>query len=77
VTLAQDEGRQKLTIQDDGVGFEVSNKGRGGMGILIMRYRAKVIGAALDVQSRPNHGTQIACVFNPSLQEQSRRTVNG
>jgi len=69
VTLAAAEGRLKLTVEDDGTGFEISGKTRSGMGIRIMRYRAKVIGAALDLQSRVNHGTQVTCVFNPSSRE--------
>jgi nitrate/nitrite-specific signal transduction histidine kinase len=39
------------------------------MGIRIMRYRAGVIGASLDLQSQPNHGTKVTCVFTPTLQE--------
>ncbi len=74
VTLTADEDRLKLTIKDDGVGFEISDKSRGGMGIRIMRYRAKVIGAALDLQSQVNHGTQITCVFNASAREAGRGT---
>jgi PAS domain S-box-containing protein len=69
VTLAADEDRLKLTIQDNGTGFKLVGKNRSGMGIRIMRYRAKVIGAALDFQSQVNHGTQITCVFNPSSRE--------
>jgi PAS domain S-box-containing protein len=65
VTLAADENRLKLTVRDNGTGFQLSGKTRSGMGIRIMRYRAKVIGATLDVQSQVNQGTQIACVFNP------------
>ena len=52
VTLAADEDRLKLTVQDNGTGFQLSGKNRSGMGIRIMRYRAKVIGAALDLQSQ-------------------------
>jgi len=76
VTLAADEDRLKLTVQDNGTGFQLSDKNRSGMGIRIMRYRAKVIGAALDVQSQVNHGTQITCVFNPLSRETLRGTRN-
>jgi PAS domain S-box-containing protein len=77
VTLAGDDDRLKLTIQDNGAGFEISDKSRSGMGIRIMRYRAKVIGAALDLQSRVGQGTQITCVFHPSSRETLRGTKNG
>jgi PAS domain S-box-containing protein len=74
VTLAADKDRLKLTVQDDGTGFQVSGQSRSGMGIRIMRYRAKVIGAALDLQSQINHGTEITCVFNPSSRESLQGT---
>ncbi len=77
VTLATDEDQLKLTVQDNGTGFLLSGKSWSGMGIRIMRYRAKVIGAALDVQSQVGHGTQITCVFQPSSRESLRGTNNG
>jgi signal transduction histidine kinase len=77
VTLAADEDQLRLTVQDDGTGFQLSGKGWSGMGIRIMRYRAKVIGAALDIQSQVGHGTQITCVFHPSSRESLRGTNNG
>jgi PAS domain S-box-containing protein len=72
VTLVAEGDRLKLTVQDNGTGFQLSGQSRNGMGIRIMRYRAKVIGATLDLESQVNHGTQIKCVFNPSARESSR-----
>ncbi len=66
VTLAAEGGRLKLTVQDNGTGFQLADQRRSGMGIRIMRYRAKVIGATLDLQSQVNHGTQITCALNLS-----------
>jgi two-component system, LuxR family, sensor kinase FixL len=77
VTLVADGDRLKLTVQDNGAGFTASNSGRSGMGIRIMRYRAKVIGATLDLQSQLNQGTQITCVFSPSSRESLRGTNHG
>jgi PAS domain S-box-containing protein len=76
VTLAADGDRFKLSVRDNGSGFDLSGKNRSGMGIRIMRYRAKVIGATLDVQSRVNEGTEIACVFNPSPRESTLKGKN-
>jgi PAS domain S-box-containing protein len=70
ITLAAAGNRLKLTIEDNGSGFDTSTGGRSGMGIRIMRYRAKVIGATLDLQSRANEGTKISCVFDPVSREQ-------
>lgn len=74
VTLSSADDRLKLTVQDNGSGFELSDKGRAGMGIRIMRYRAKVIGATLDLQSQKGQGTQIGCVFSPESRDASRES---
>lgn len=56
--------RYRLAIQDDGIGFSLSEK-PGGMGIGIMHYRARVIGATLTLQSKPGSGTAVTCLFLP------------
>ena len=63
VRLLKEKDCLVLTVQDDGVGFQAANLGRTGMGIGIMRYRAKVIGATLEVQTQPGRGTQITCKY--------------
>ncbi|MEJ2640752.1 MAG: PAS domain S-box protein, partial [Desulfosarcinaceae bacterium] len=48
----------QLSVRDDGGGdFEVV--GTGGMGLRIMAYRAKMIGAALDIDPMPGEGTRV------------------
>jgi PAS domain S-box-containing protein len=69
VTLAGDGGRMKLKVQDNGAGFEPAAQSRSGMGVRIMRYRAKVIGATLDLHSRKGEGTEITCTFDPVPRE--------
>ena len=54
-----------LTIQDDGIGFDVQQKkesgsGSSGLGLKSMRNRAKMIGADLAIQSEPGKGTDIS-----------------
>ena len=77
VTLGAQGSQFKLTVQDNGRGFDLSGKSRTGMGIRIMRHRAKVIGATLDIQSGAGEGTQITCVFSPKPRESSSRIRNG
>jgi two-component system NarL family sensor kinase len=53
-----------LTIEDDGIGFNVQQKkesgsGSSGLGLKSMRNRAKLIGADLSIQSEPGKGTFI------------------
>jgi len=65
--------RLLLTIQDDGSGFELSGVNHSGMGIRIMRYRARVIGATLDLKRRPGQGTTPVC-FIAAPQETRQET---
>jgi signal transduction histidine kinase len=69
VCLEQAEDRLALTVRDDGTGFQLADHNRVGMGIGIMRYRARVIGATLELKTVPGRGTQVACVFQPVSRE--------
>jgi len=50
-----------LEVDDDGEGFDVSADGGGGIGLRVMRYRAKLIGGTLEVAPAPAGGTRISC----------------
>jgi|SRR5665213_2397080 len=50
-----------LSVQDNGIGFQAADQDHDGMGIGIMRYRAKVIGAVLELHTQPGLGTQVTC----------------
>jgi two-component system sensor kinase FixL len=63
ITIAQSADRLVLTIRDNGEGFQLPAVGASGMGIRIMRYRARMIGATLDLNSQPGLGTQIICAL--------------
>jgi PAS domain S-box-containing protein len=55
-----------LSVADDGVGLCESRASGGpgqGMGLLIMTYRAKMIGGALEVRSNPDGGVLVCCTF--------------
>jgi PAS domain S-box-containing protein len=62
-----------LCIQDNGSGFLLPVVGAAGMGIRIMRYRARMIGTTLDLKSRPNQGTQIDVQF--TAQDENLKNV--
>jgi signal transduction histidine kinase len=51
----------ELTIQDDGRGIASDPRG-GGMGLHIMDYRARAIGARLDIAPGKDGGTCVRCV---------------
>jgi two-component system CheB/CheR fusion protein len=50
-----------LVIQDNGVGIEL--KENWGIGLKIMQYRASSINANLCIESSPNKGTTVRCIF--------------
>lgn len=56
----QGEPSVVLVIDDDGRGFDwASSETRGALGLTIMRERAQMIGARLDISSTPNKGTSV------------------
>jgi signal transduction histidine kinase len=59
VHLAFVDGIVRLSVQDDGQGFQVDNSSprRGGFGILGMRERASQVHGEFDIKSRPGNGT--------------------
>jgi signal transduction histidine kinase len=58
----EDNGREiTLAITDDGVGLPADAWAKDGMGLQIMRYRAGMIGAELQVERLPARGTRVTC----------------
>jgi signal transduction histidine kinase len=54
-----------VRVADDGAGIETSKASEGeGMGLRIMRYRARMIGASIELTRRDGGGTLVSCVFN-------------
>ena len=49
----------RLRISDDGRGLPIGSAGAEGLGLRIMRYRAGLIGAVLEVVRRPQGGTAV------------------
>jgi len=70
--LRQQPSGVRLTISDDGVGFDPDSVGAGHFGQKIMRERAESIGARLTVQSEAGHGTVVMVTWtDPEWQEPS------
>ena len=53
----------RLQIKDDGRGLPKRQKARSGMGLEVMRHRAHVIGAALEIDSQPGRGVTVTCTL--------------
>ena len=65
-----------LRVIDDGVGFPDKPKLKQGLGFHIMDYRARLIGARLEIDSPKQGGTRVAC-YLPDVPLQSRQKGNG
>ena len=61
VELAASDGIFSLKISDDGKGFNPDAGGISGLGMHIMRYRANIIGATLEIHSEKGKGTTVLC----------------
>jgi PAS domain S-box-containing protein len=56
-------GVLRLRIKDSGRGLPRVAKARTGMGLEVMRHRAHVIGASLEIDSRPGKGVSVTCTL--------------
>lgn len=64
IGLGAVEDEVTLTVKDDGVGFPGRLENNTGMGLHIMNYRAKMIGAFLDIRRGAGGGTIVICSFH-------------
>lgn len=51
----------ELSVTDDGIGLQPKSKDATGMGFHLMDYRARTIGARLEIKTVKPHGTRVAC----------------
>jgi len=63
IRVDEDKGRVCLTVTDDGIGFDATERGepssRMGYGLLTMSERAEAVGGQCLVRSYPGQGTQV------------------
>jgi signal transduction histidine kinase len=68
VALEQDEAEVRLTIRDDGVGFDPGEARRRGargasLGLVGIQERAEMLGGRVAVESEPGHGAGVRAWF--------------
>jgi PAS domain S-box-containing protein len=61
MTLQSRESKTLLTVTDDGKGIDVAAHKRG-VGLQIMRHRARMMGALIEIERARRSGTQIRCL---------------
>ena len=65
VSVARDEDKIKICVEDDGAGFEYLKKKAGlsnssGYGLFSIRERLRYLGGSFDIESKLGHGTRVA-----------------
>jgi two-component system CheB/CheR fusion protein len=61
VAIAAQDGCLVFSLEDDGVGFAPQAvKGKGGLGLVSIGERARIVGGSLSIESKPGHGTLIS-----------------
>jgi PAS domain S-box-containing protein len=68
ISIKKDEGHTRLTIRDNGIGFETEsfsakNNHKMGIGLSSMKKRTEVSGGSFFVDSKPGAGTQITAIW--------------
>lgn len=64
VSLAGGSDQLRLRVKDDGVGFpDELDEATRGMGVHIMQYRARIIGASLEISDALGGGTTLTCTL--------------
>jgi signal transduction histidine kinase len=68
IALEIGDGLCSLRISDDGIGFDPDSIERKGMGLSIMRYRARMLGGKLEIQPNYPSGTVVSCAIEEEAQ---------
>ena len=74
ITLQCLAGHVSLSIKDDGAGFNKEDNNQEGLGLGIMRERAKSLGAKLNIVSQIGQGTEISVSWD-SIKENEQENV--
>lgn len=64
ISLAQSKKQLVLIIRDNGRGFTHPALNHDGMGLRVMRYRAGLIKASLEIVAAPSKGTCVTCTLH-------------
>jgi signal transduction histidine kinase len=63
IALEAWDGALSLRVSDDGVGLDPTCSKKKGMGLNIMRYRARMLAGTLEIQSNAPTGTVVTCTI--------------
>ncbi len=63
ISYSSNDDKIYLSIEDNGSGFDIAQIKSTGIGLEIMKYRARAIGGSLEIESVPGKGTQVLIRF--------------
>jgi len=63
ITYSSNQDTIYLSINDNGSGFDTSKNESAGMGLSLIKYRARAIGASVEIMSEPDSGTSVLLKF--------------
>jgi len=61
IALTAQEDVWTMSVEDDGLGLPAENTLNSGLGLRMMKYRAQLVGASLDIHSTCRKGARITC----------------
>ncbi len=67
IALQYSGGGVVLSVADNGSGFPATWRATAGLGLRIMKYRAGMVGAALEWRPANGRGAIVSCAFNKDL----------
>ena len=67
ITLAETGGGLELAVHNNGRPMPAHSRKAGGMGLHVMRYRAEMIGATLEITSDKGKGVLVRCVLKRKI----------
>jgi signal transduction histidine kinase len=74
VQIEEDKSSVRVTVRDDGDGFDVGAK-TDGFGLLGMHERARLVGGALEIQSSPGESTTVTATLPTERQGRRARSA--
>lgn len=69
--------RLTLAVRDDGIGHQTAARTAGGLGLRMMAYRARTIGATLSVDDAEDGGTVVVCSLTCPADGKTREDAHG
>jgi PAS domain S-box-containing protein len=77
ISLSANQFGTIVMIQDNGISIPHAALEKPGLGIRIMRYRARCIGADLEIRPAPDCGTTVTCAIPHSVSHKDLEQSNG